>query len=162
MRVVFVLVLACMSFNFLNAQEINQKAKKYLDILSNNLLLKVNLQKRLIKIDDTIASAKQLVVATKNKAKHVIVLADLYQPKGDIKGAIAVLKKASFENEEEKEIKVKLVDSYMHISNVLRLTFFVYLNFRLHINGSAKNPARTQSPKTLAVIVTDTVHRAKL
>lgn len=81
------------------------------------LLLKTNLQRRAGNTDEAIASAKQLLVATNNKVEHVIILTELYQMKGEYEEAIKVLRKASFENPDEKSLKLKLADSYMDSQN---------------------------------------------
>lgn len=82
------------------------------------LLLKTNLLRRCEKFDQAIETAKQLLVATNNKTEHVILIAELYQLKGEAENAIAILRKGSFENPDEKSIKLKLSDYYLQAQNI--------------------------------------------
>lgn len=111
--------------NFFSVSKEFERSLKVVDILIKNsskesakyLLLKTNLLRRSDKLEEAIQIAKQLAIATKNKSDNVILLAELYQQKGELEQGISVLRKATYENPEDKTLKLKLSDHYLQEQN---------------------------------------------
>ena len=93
------------------------KIKKLQKESAKYLTIKANLLKRAGRTDEAIVTVKQLSLVSNNKAEHVLLLADLYYENSETEKAIAVLRKASFENQEDKTLKLKLATFYQYLKN---------------------------------------------
>ena len=111
--------------NFFSVAKEFDRSLKIVELLIKNtpketakyLLLKTNILRRADKLEEAISAAKQLTVANNNKSDHTILLAELYQQNGESEKGVAVLRKASYENPDDKTIKTKLSDLYLSALN---------------------------------------------
>jgi predicted Zn-dependent protease len=111
--------------NFFSVAKEFDRALEVVDLLiklspkdsAKYLSLKTNLLRYAGKANEAIIIAKQLVLTTNNKAENILLLADLYQEIFEIDNGIDLLRKASFENPEEKSIKLKLTEFYQYTQN---------------------------------------------